>query len=120
MLDVSQIEPVLSGLFRKLPQTIKAVGSNRRPRTANCVEHFFGKFDRFYRLKHSFCDVNSAEKHIRLFMLGYIFAIKANGKPSPLENAGCDVKNIIFYHLFNQPNLMALKQRIALQYNMPA
>lgn len=116
MLEPTMIEPLLSGLFTKLPKAIKAVGNTKRPRTANCVEQFFSKFDRLYRLKGAFRDLDSAQKHVNLFMLGYLFSIKANGKACPLEIVGSNVVNVPFYHLFNQPNLFVLKQRIALQY----
>jgi len=111
-----QSEHVLSGLLRKLPQVLKAVGSTWRPSTSNAVEQFFSKFDRFYRLKGPFCDEASARKHMNLFLLGYLFSIGAQGQASPLEKASGNVVQMPFYHLLNRPNIVALKDRIAQQY----
>lgn len=116
LLGLPLIEAVLGGLMVKLPQVIKAVGSRWRPSTSNAVEQFFSKFDRFYRLKGPFQNEASAQKHIRLFMLGYLFSIAANGQACPLEKARQDVARVPFYHLINQPNIMALKERMAQQY----
>lgn len=110
------VSRVLGGLEAKLPQVIKAVGSTWRPSTSNAVEGFFSKFDRFYRLKGPFCDEASAQKHLRLFLLGYLFTVGAQGQPCPLEKAGEDVAQLPFYHLFNRPDILALKERMAEQY----
>ncbi len=116
-LDASH---VLSGLLAKWPQLIKTVGSLRRPSTANAVERFFGAFDRLYRLKGPFCDEVSAQKHLRLFMLGYFLSIGQQGQACPLEKAGIDVGQIPLYHLLNRPNVVALKDRMAEQYRQRA
>ncbi len=103
-------------LLKKLPQVIKAVGSRYRPSTSNSVEQFYSRFDRFYRLKGPFQNEKSALKHVRLFMLGYLFSIAQNGQACPLEKASQDVAKVPFYHLFNQPNIIALKEKMAQQY----
>lgn len=116
LLEPHQVEAVLGGLFAKKSQVIKAVGSSWRPSTSNSVERFFGQFDRFYRLKGPFPDEKSAQKHLKLFMLGYLFSIGHNGQACPLEKASQNVASIPFYHLLNKPNIIALKERIAEQY----
>jgi transposase-like protein len=107
---------VLSGLLAKWPKLIKTVGSLRLPSTANAVERFFGAFDRLYRIKGPFCDEESAQKHLRLFMLGYFLTIGQQGQACPLEKSGVDVGQIPLYHLLNRPNVVALKDRMAEQY----
>ena len=107
---------IIEGLLEKLPQVKSAVGSLKYPSTSNAVECFFGAFERFYRLKGPFCDKKSANKHIGLFMLAYMFRMGLQGQASPLERAGIDVSGIPFYHLINRPNLLKLKILIADQY----
>jgi transposase-like protein len=113
---LSAVTRVLGGLEAKLPQVIKTVGSTWRPSTSNAAEGFFCKFERFYRLKGPFCDEASAQKHLQLFLLGYLFSIGAQGQPCPLEKAGGNVAQLPFYHLINRPNIIALKERMAKQY----
>lgn len=112
-LDASH---VLGGILAKWPKLIKTVGSTRLPSTANAVERFFGAFDRLYRLKGPFCDAESAQKHLQLFMLGYFLTIGQQGQACPLEKAGIDVGQIPLYHLLNRPNVITLKDRMAEQY----
>ncbi len=107
---------VLSGLLAKWPKLIKTVGSVRLPSTANAVERFFGAFDRLCRVKGPFCDEASAQKHLKLFMLGYMLTIGHIGQPCPLEKAGVDVNRIPLYHLLNRPNVISLKEKMAAQY----
>jgi transposase-like protein len=111
---------VLSGLLTKWPKLLKTVGSARLPSTANAVERFFGAFDRLYRLKGPFCDQDSAQKHLQLFLLGYFLTIGQQGQPCPLEKAGVDVSRMPIYHLLNRPNVVALKERMAAQYRRAA
>ncbi len=110
------VRSILGGLEAKLPQVIKAVGSTWRPSTSNAVEGFFSKFERFYRLKGPFVDEASAQKHLRLFLLGHLFTVGAKGQPCPLEKAGGNVVQLPLYHLINRPNVLALKERMAKQY----
>jgi len=64
---------VLNGLKQKLPQVIKAVGSTFRPSTSNCVERFFGGFDRIYKIKGPFVDQARYEREgHRLHVYSYI------------------------------------------------
>jgi transposase-like protein len=107
-------------LQTKLPQVIGAVGSTWRPSTANAAEGVFRVFDRFYRLKGPFCDVDSALKHIHLFRLGVLLQIGANGQACPLERAGVDVATLPLYHLLNRPNVVRLRERMATQYQQAA
>lgn len=116
-LDASH---VLGGILAKWPKLIKTVGSLRLPSTSNAVERFFGGFDRFYQSKGPFCDEASAQKHLRLFMLGYFLTIGQQGQACPLEKAGVDVGQIPLYHLLNRPNVIALKDRMAEQYRQQA
>jgi transposase-like protein len=116
MLEGIHAGHALSGLLLKLPNLLKTVGSLRLPTTANAVEGFFGAFDRLYRLKGPFCDQASAQKHLRLFMLGYMLTIGQQGQPCPLEKAGADVSHIPLYHLLNRPNVISLKEKMAQQY----
>ena len=116
--DLQQINKTkaLKGIQKKLEKLIKAVGSTFRPSTANSVERFFGAFDRLYKLKGPFANKKTAEKHLHLFMLGYMFKIGSKGQPCPLEKTGINVGNIPFYHLLNRPNLLLLKQRMQQQH----
>lgn len=111
---------VVTGLLSKLPQVIGAVGSRRIPSTANAAEWFFRAFDRFYRIKGPFCDEASAQKHVQLFVLGYVFGIGARGQACPLEKAGKAVGEIPFYHLFNRPNVVSLRDQMVSQYRIAA
>jgi hypothetical protein len=115
-LETLQAEHILSGLLSKLPQVIQAVGSTWRPSTSNAAEQFFSKLERFSRIKGPFCNEASARKHIRLFLLGYLFSIGAQGQACPLEKAAGKVVEIPFYHLVNRPNAIILKERIVQQY----
>jgi len=107
---------ILGGLLKKLPKLLRAVGSTKWPSTSNAVESFFSVFDRFYRTKGPFCDEASAKKHIKLFLLGYLFKIGVKGQPCPLEKAGVDVAQLPLYHLINRPNVFALKERMTEKY----
>jgi hypothetical protein len=106
-----------------IPQIVKftkAVGSLRLPSTSNAVERFF---DRLYRLKGPFCDEASAQKHLRLFMLGYFLTIGQLGPVGPgvpVRKGRCGLGQIPLYHLLNRPNVIALKDRMAEQYRQQA
>jgi transposase-like protein len=104
----------------KLPKVLPAVGSTWRPSTANGVERFFGALDRLYRIKGPFGDVDSARKHIGLFMLCYVFEMGAQGQACPLEQAGVDVGQLPLYHLLNRPHVRMLHQRMAPVYSQAA
>lgn len=104
---------ILKSTKKKMPVLLKAVGSTWRPSTANAVERFFGHFDRFYKLKGPFQNEESAQKHLQLFMLGYLFTIGADWQSCPLQKVGYDVAQVPFYHLLNRPYVTALKQRMA-------
>lgn len=120
VVDSLGVGDVVSGLVRKLPQVIGAVGSTWRPSTSNAVEGFFRAFDRFYRIKGPFCDVESAQKHVQLFVLWYAFSLGASGQACPLEKAGGVVADIPFYHLINRPNVLLLRDRMAPHYRLAA
>lgn len=111
---------VVTGLLSKLPQVMGAVGSRWQPSTANAAEWFFRGFDRFYRIKGPFCDEASAHKHVQLFVLGYVFGVGARGQACPLEKAGKAVGEIPFYHLFNRPNVVFLRDQMVSQYRLAA
>jgi len=111
---------VVLGLLSKLSQVLPAVGSTWRPSTANGVERFFGAFDRFYLVKGPFCDLASAEKHLRLFVLWYLLRVGAQGQACPLERAGGKVEAIPLYHLLNRPKMGMLRERMAQQYRLAA
>ncbi len=111
---------VLQGLLSKWPKLIKTVGSLRLPSTSNSVERFFASFERLYRIKGPFCDEASAQKHLNLFMMGYFLTIGQKGQACPLEKAGVNVDQIPLYHLINRPDVLALKQRMAEQYQRKA
>ena len=120
LISSHAIETVLGGLKKKLPILITTVGSKKFPSTSNAVENFFSQFDRFYRLKGAFSDVSSAQKNLQLFIFGYLFSITSKGQPCPLERANVKVSNLPIYHLINRPNIVALRQRIALQHQIAA
>ena len=116
LVPLKAVDRVLGGLDKKLPQLLKAVGSTWRPSTSNAVEGFYSRFEHFYKLKGPFCDETSAQKHVDLFLLGYLLTIGAQGQPCPLEKSGEDVAQLPLYHLLNRPNVIALKDRIIKQY----
>lgn len=113
------VEGVIRRLGAKLPKLLPAVGSTFRPSTANCAEQFFAAFDRFSRSKGPFQSKASAEKHIRLFLLGYVFqvrskeALEAHQGRCLLQQAGYKVVHIPFFHLLNRPKLRLLQDCIA-------
>jgi transposase-like protein len=119
-------QAVVARLLAKLPQLLPAVGSTWRPTTSNAAERFLGAFDRFYRLKGPFQSVASAQKHVALFMLGYVFetfsaeaAAERQGR-CPLQVAGYEVGAIPLFHLLNRPNPSRLRQAIAAGYDLAA
>jgi len=111
-------EGVFTRLASKLPKLLPAVGSTFRPSTSNAVERFFGRFDRFYQAKGPFQSRASAEKHVALFLLGYVFeTYSAEAQAShqgrcPLQLAGYQVETVPLFHLLNRPNLMPLRKRL--------
>ena len=113
---------VITRLIAKLPQLLPAVGSTFRPSTTNAAERFLGAFDRFYRQKGPFQHQASANKHIQLFMFGYVFhALSSQAKVEnrglcPLQLAGLQVGHIPFFHMLNRPNLALLQKGMANQY----
>ncbi len=112
-LRALEAEHVVKALKSKMPTLLKSVGSTWRPSTANAVESFFSHFERFYRLKGPFPDQESAQKHLQLFMLGYLFTIGADWQACPLEKVGYDVVQVPFYHLLNRPDVVSLKERMS-------
>lgn len=113
------VEGVIGRLLEKLPRLLPAIGSSFRPSTANAAEQFFSAFDRFYRSKGPFQSKESAEKHIGLFLIGYVFqvrsqeAIAAHQGKCPLQQAGYKVAHLPFFHLINRPRLRLLQDGIA-------
>ncbi len=113
---------VLARLAAKLPQLLPAVGSTFRPATSNAVEHFFAAFERFYRLKGPFQNQASAEKHLALFLLGYVFSVRSAEATDvhqgrcPLQQAGYRVGQVPLFHLLNRPHLGLLRDRIAQRF----
>lgn len=110
---------VIARLSDKLPRLLPAVGSTFRPATSNAVEHFFAAFERFYRRKGPFQSKTSADKHVALFLLGYVFSVRsAEAKHEhhglcPLQRAGYRVAQVPLFHLINRPHLSLLQDRIA-------
>ena len=117
---------VVARLIAKLPQLLPAVGSTWRPTTSNAVERFFGAFDRFYRLKGPFQSEASAQKHVALFMLGYVFetfstdAVAPRQGRCPLQIAGYEVGSLPLFHLLNRPNPARLRQGLAAGFDLAA
>ncbi len=111
-------EGVVARLTAKLPKLLPAVGSTFRPSTSNAAERFLGAFDRFYQAKGPFQSRASAEKHLALFLLGYVFetysaeASATRQGRCPLQLAGYQVGSIPLFHLLNRPNLMPLRRRL--------
>ncbi len=111
-------EGVIMRLAAKLPKLLPAVGSTFRPSTSNAAERFLGAFDRFYQAKGPFQSRASAEKHLALFLLGYVFetysaeASATRQGRCPLQLAGYQVGSIPLFHLLNRPNLMPLRRRL--------
>ena len=114
----SPAEGVLARLAAKLPRLLPAVGSTFRPSTSNAAERFLGAFERFARAKGPFQSRASAEKHLALFLLGYVFetysaeASAAHQGQCPLQLAGYQVASIPLFHLLNRPNLLPLRRRL--------
>jgi hypothetical protein len=122
----SPAQAVVARLLAKLPQLLPAVGSTWRPTTSNTAERFLGAFDRFYRAKGPFQSVGSAQKHVALFMLGYVFetfsaeaAAERQGR-CPLQVAGYEVGAIPLFHLLHRPHPSRLRQAIAAGYDLAA
>jgi hypothetical protein len=122
----SPAQAAVARLLAKVPQLLPAVGSTWRPTTSNAAERFLGAFERFYRTKGPFQSVASAQKHVALFMLGYVFetfsaeaAAERQGR-CPLQVAGYEVGAIPLFHLLNRPNPSRLRQAIAAGYDMAA
>ncbi len=119
-------QAVVARLLAKLPQLLPAVGSTWRPTTSNAAERFLGAFDRFYLAKGPFQSVASAQKHVALFMLGYVFetfsaeATAERQGRCPLQVAGYEVGAIPLFHLLNRPNPSRLRQAIAAGYDLAA
>ena len=115
-------EGVITRLAAKLPKLLPAVGSTFRPSTSNAAERFLGAFDRFYQAKGPFQSRASAEKHLALFLLGYVFeTFSAEAKAEhqgrcPLQLAGYQVGSIPLFHLLNRPNLAPLRRRLVEGY----
>ena len=115
-------EGVIARLVAKLPKLLPAVGSTFRPSTSNAAERFLGRFDRFYQAKGPFQSRASAEKHLALFLLGYVFETysKEAAQPRqghcPLQLAGYSVEAIPLFHLLNRPNLAPLRRRLVEGY----
>ena len=113
---------VFDSLLAKLPKLLPAVGSTFRPSTSNAAERFLGAFDRFYRLKGPFQNEASARKHIKLFILGYVFcALSSQAQAEkqgrcPLQLAGYQVAHLPFFHMFNRPDLSVVQKRLAHTY----
>jgi hypothetical protein len=83
------------------------------------VEHFFATFERCYQRKGPFQSKAAADKHLALFLLGYVFSIRsaeANPKHQdlcPLQRASYRVAQVPLFHLSNRPHLGLLQDRIA-------
>jgi hypothetical protein len=110
----------------KWPQLLPAVGSTWRPTTSHAAERFLGAFDRFYRAKGPFPSVDSAQKHVALFLLGDVFetfsaeaAAERQGR-CPLQVAGYEVGAIPLFHLLHRPNPSRLRQAIAMGDDLAA
>ena len=94
------------------------MGSTFRPSTSNAAERFLGAFERFARAKGPFQSRAAAEKHLALFLLGYVFetysaeASAAHQGQCPLQLAGYQVASIPLFHLLNRPNLLPLRRRL--------
>jgi transposase-like protein len=122
----SPAQAVVTRLLAKLPQLLPAVGSTWRPTTSNAAERFLGAVERFYRAKGPFQNLASAQKHVDLFMLGYVFetfSAEAAGERQgrcPLQLAGYEVGAIPLFHLLNRPDPRRLRQVIAEGYALAA
>ncbi len=116
------VAAVIERLSGKLPPLLPAVGSTFRPTTSHAVEHFFAAFARFSRLKGPFQNETSAQKHLALFMLGYVFrvrsaeALEAHQGRCPLQQAGYRVAQMPLFHLVNRPPLGLLQACIAQRF----
>ena len=75
---------------------------------------------RFYLVKGPFCDLASAQKHLHLFVLGYVLRGGAQGQACPLERAGGKGEALPLYHLLNRPKVRMLRERMAQQYRLAA
>jgi transposase-like protein len=122
----SPTQAVVARLLAKLPQLLPAVGSTWRPTTSNAAERFLGAFERFYRAKGPFQNLASAQKHVALFMLGYVFetfSAEASAERQgrcPLQVAGYEVGAIPLFHVLNRPNPARLRHAIAAGYDLAA
>ena len=117
---------MVARLLATLPQRLPAGGSTWRPTTSNAAERFLGAFDRFYRAKGPFQSVASAQKHVALFLLGYVFetfsadATAERQGRCPLPVAGYEVGTMPLFHLRNRPNPSRWREAIAHGYDLAA
>lgn len=122
----SPAHAVVARLLATWPQLWPAVGSTWRPTTANAAERFLGAFDRFLGAQGPFHNRAAAQKHVALFMLGYVFetfsaeaAVQRQGR-CPLPVAGDEGGAMPLFHALNRPNPSRLRQAIASGYDLAA
>lgn len=86
-----------------LGQLLPAVGSRILPRTTNTIERFFGKFNRFYKVRRSFQSIQSARDQLCLFLVVYLFTQRVKDGKAPIESIWTEAAQTPFYRLLNDP-----------------
>jgi transposase-like protein len=87
---------------RNLPNLLPAVGSKRIPTTNNCIERFFGRFNRFYKVRRGFHSVRSCKRELILFMVVYLFSKREDGT-APLSSIVPNLSSMPLFKLINDP-----------------
>jgi len=87
---------------KKLTKLLPVIGSKKFPTTSNCIERFFGNFNRFYKIRRGFHSIKSTKKELIFFLVMYLFIKQTNGK-APIEKIIPNVTKMPFYILVNNP-----------------
>jgi len=103
-LGIEKWIEIIEKRFKKL---LPIIGSKKFPTTSNCIERFFGNFNRFYKIRRGFHSIVSAKKELVLFLVMYMFLKQTNGK-APIEKIMPKSNKMPLYILINNP-IQALK-----------
>jgi len=87
----------------RLSQLLPAVGSRILPRTTNTIERFFGKFNRFYKVRRGFHSKETALQQLALFTIGYLFSKRAKDGIAPIEAIWPEAAQTPLYQILNDP-----------------
>ena len=86
-----------------LDKLLPAVGSRVLPTTTNAIERFFRQFNRFYKVRCGFQSVASAKEQLALFLIGYLFSVRASDGVAPIEAIWPEAAQTPLYRMLNNP-----------------